>query len=156
MEVLKARNDPTDTVVSMLVNVFTALSVTISFLILSLGTKHYIDGMVKADYPVDSAQGIRSRYFRYVIFFSIVLVIALSNQSGLFKIMEGFTTLSLNLEAGLFIIYMFYISRAHNVDSDNIPLPLSSLASYVIVGFSGLYLLMAVFVDSVLYVPSTF
>lgn len=155
MQVLQARNDPMDTVISFLVNLFTALSVTISFLIMSIGTKHYIDGEVKSRYENDSqTQQAQARQIRYLLFFSIMLAIALFNPQGLFKIMIGFTALALNLEAGVFIIYMLYTSRDEYAETA--PDPLSPLAARLIMVFVGVYYCAAVLIDLFFYIPTIF
>lgn len=152
--VLKARGDSLDWVVVLLVNIFTALSITISFLVMSLGMKHFIDGEARDQSTPDSRFGYdTNRRFKYVLYFAIVLATAVSSPTALFKIMEGVTGLSVNIEAGLFVLYMAYVSRKM---TNEIPAPLSSAHFIGLLLFVGSYFSTAILVDVLFYLPHVF
>ncbi|CAN8065723.1 unnamed protein product [Agarophyton chilense] len=153
IKVLKCRHDELDAIISFIVNLFIAVSVTVSFLVMSMGMKHYIDGSVK-DSTDSGTDYDSSRWARYAIYFSVVLATALSNPHGVFKIMEGVTTLALNIEAGAYILYMLYQSRKNDEDC-GIPAPLSQLHVSLIYTFVGLYFVLVVSIDAFYYLPSS-
>lgn len=152
VKVLQCRNDSLDSVISFIVNLFIVVSITVSFLVMSMGMKHYLDGHAreKAESPEDYHS---ARALRYLICFGIVLATALANPHGLFRIMEGVTTLALNIEAGLFILFMLYMARSYDSAHRAFLSPLSAAFIYVVVG---LYFLTVVCVDSFYYLPRTF
>lgn len=155
IQTLQARNDTLDSIVSLLVNIFIALSVTVSFLVMSMGMKHFIDGEVQSHVTTDSTISVNTnRRIKYLVYFSIILIVALTNPAAIFKIMEGSTSLALNIEAGLFVLYMLHTSRKSE-EFTSVPAPLSSLQVTVLIVFGGFYFLSAVFVDLFLYIPST-
>lgn len=154
IEVLEAKEDQLDWVIALLVNIFIALSVTISFLVMSLGMKHFIDGQAQSQSTPSSRFGYdTNRRFKYVLHFAVILTTAVGNPTALFKIMEGVTALSLNMEAGLFVLYMLYSGRSMTKE---IPAPLSRNHFVGLVLFVGLYFGSAVLIDLVFYLPSAF
>lgn len=154
IDVLKAREDRLDWVIALLVNIFITLSITISFLVMSLGMKHFIDGMARNHSTPNSRFGYDTkRRFNYILYFAIVLTMAVSNPTALFKIMEGVTALSLNMEAGLFVLYMTYVGRSMTKE---IPAPLSPTHFIGLVLFVGVYFGSAVLIDLVFYLPHAF
>lgn len=177
IEVLKASHDRLNAVVALLVNLFIALSITVSILVMSVGMFHFIEGSVRSKAThsssseetesVDEEAQLNSEnnrlslsasyqlLFRYGLCVGIILMIAVLNPSGIFKIMEGVTTLALNLEAGVFIIYMFYTSRTDASENGlSIPAPLSAFYARLLVGLVSIYYVSAVLIDAVFYIPT--
>lgn len=154
IQVLQSRGDALDGIVALLVNLFIAISVTISFLVMSVGMKHYIDGTV-ADSQTAHSRNEFNRNIKYLVCFCVILATALTNPKGLIKIMEGTTTLALNVEAGLFVVYMMYTSRTSDFRT-SIPSPLSDIQATALTFFVGIYFIVAIFVDIVFYIPSIF
>lgn len=153
IEVLKARGDGVDWIISLMVNIFIVLSVIISFLVMSVGMKHYIDGGVQS---TSSRMGHNPNIRRWVMYFSafaVVLTTAVANPTALLKIMEGFTSLSLNVEAGLFVSYMFIVGRQMG---KSIPAPLPIGVSRVLISVVLIYFATAVLVDAFFYIPNSF
>jgi len=62
----------------------------------------------------------------YSIFFGFILLIALLNPSGFLAVMEGGTSLGLNLQTGTFMVMMLAFSR-NNYENYNIPLPVHDI-----------------------------
>ncbi|PXF44741.1 hypothetical protein BWQ96_05500 [Gracilariopsis chorda] len=151
VKVLQCRKDSLDSVISFIVNLFIVVSITVSFLVMSMGMKHYLDGQAreKAESPQDYDY---ARGFRYLVCFGIVLGTALANPHGLFRIMEGVTTLALNIEAGLFMLFMLYVARSDDGGEHSLLSPLAASFVYLFVGF---YFLTVVCVDSFFYLPRT-
>lgn len=183
MEVLQASHDKFNGIVAVLVNLFIAISVTISFLVMSVGMLHFITGSVSKNHRTATTSSTSSlstsswskRFFdslflRYWVGgVGIVYVIALSNPAGLLHIMEGVTTLALNLEAGVFIVYMFYVARTSPTlhynregrDGDQATAMAAFDAGYLsrrhaafIVTYLVMYFTIAVLVDLLIYMPS--
>lgn len=158
MEVLKASHDNLNVVIAFLVNSFIAISVTVSFLVMSVGMLHFLKGSVSSPSHNASSSAlstvINSLFSRYWLSFAFVLSIALCNPAGLLKIMEGATSLALNLEAGAFVVYMFYMSRTTNdteaVASGSVP----ALYTAVIIAYLIIYYASAVLVDVIVFIPS--
>ncbi|CDF39737.1 unnamed protein product [Chondrus crispus] len=154
IEVLQARGDQLDWLMALLVNIFIALSITVSFLVMSLGLKHFLDGQARDRTTSTTSMAYDSyRILQYAQHYLFVLVIAVFNPTGLFKIMEGITGLSLNVEAGLFILYMLHIGRRMN---KQIPAPLSHTHVLVVLWYAGAYFGSAVLVDILFYLPHAF
>lgn len=158
IQVLQASHDKLNTIVAFLVNVFIAVSLTISFLVMSVGLLHFVDGSINHRMWNTDASAIKralnSRFARYWVSFAVILLIALLNPAGLLKIMEGVTTLALNLEAGVFVVYMYYSSRI-NFDGARPHASgfLTSSQAAVVITYLVMYFTTAVLVDVVLYIP---
>ena len=150
IEVLSGRDDKLDFIIALLVDIFIVVSITISFMVMAIGLLHYTDSQSKS---VAESRNHDPKYYQYALSFgsfSIVLSIAVLNPSGFIKIMEGLTTLFLNLEAGLFVIYMLYITRNRNTQ---IPAPLTPNNTVGLIGFVATYFIIAIFVDIVFFLP---
>lgn len=152
---LRSRHGKLDTVVVLLVNTFIALSIAISFTVMSVGMKHYIDGEARSQsQPPDARFGYNvNRRSKYLLCYTIVLLSALGNPKGIFKIMEGVTALSANIELGLLLVYMLYVGRSMVKE---IPAPLSAWQATSIIGYVTLYFSVAVLVDVIFFLPRTF
>lgn len=152
---LRSRHDELDTVIVLLVNTFIALSITVSILVMSVGMKHYIDGAAQSQLQ-SSNSSFRynvNRGSKYLLAYGFVLLCALGNPEGIFKIMEGVTGLSANIELGLILIYMLYVGRKMTKE---IPAPLSPWHVASIIGYVTLYFSVAVVVDVIFFLPSSF
>lgn len=157
MEVLKASQDKLNVVIAMLVNSFIAISVTVSFLVMAVGMLHFVKGSISSPSTSEGPPSpIKSLFTRYWLSFAVILSIALCNPAGLLKIMEGATSLALNLEAGVFVVYMFYISRAmhHTCDTGVIPGTLPAWQAGIIISYLIVYYVSAVLVDTFVFIPS--
>jgi hypothetical protein len=99
---------------STIVDLFVLVSVTVSYVTMSSGTKHTLDGMImdlSERYTVISQSPNKYRFGMYALNFGCVLLVALLNPSGFLMIMEVFTSLALNLEAGVFVVIMLFVSN---------------------------------------------
>lgn len=154
IDVLQERGDDLDWFIALLVNIFIALSITVSFLVMSLGLKHFLDGQAHDRSTSNSRMGYNTyRRLLYAAHYLSVLGIAVFNPTNLFEIMEGITGLSLNVESGLFILYMMYVGR--NMEK-TIPAPLSDTSAHVVYGLAGTVFGGAVLVDILFYLPRIF
>lgn len=186
MEVLEATHDRLNFIVAILVNTFIAVSLTISFLVISIGMLHFIKGSVSHvnneeehdenvtldsnDIFVESGNRNRSRtglatkflnsaFVRYWVGgVGFIYVTAILNPKGVLRIMEGVTSFALNVEAGIFVVYMLYTSRltAEDVEegSHNTGL-MSRKQAAVVITYMVMFFSVAVFVDGVFYLPTT-
>lgn len=170
MEVLTLSDNKLNSIIGFLINLFIAISLTISFLVVSLAMLHYINGSVTHSNAPSSTSSsffkslVQSRFVRFwlggVLF---IYVFAILNPKGVLKIMEGITTLALNCEAGVFVVYMFHQSRLvgnnyHEEDQEdpsNAGYLSNSVAklctTYMVVFFS-----IIVLVDLLFYLPKSF
>lgn len=124
VEVLE-KNYPQFTWITYVVSIFIMVSVTVSFVTLSTGFKHMLDGYVKSFINAMKQETsiihrvVNHPYVRWMrrpdIVFQLalycacwlgILVIAQLNPQSIFYVMEVFTSMSLNLEAGLFVSWM--------------------------------------------------
>lgn len=157
MQVLSKYHDKTNSILAALINLFTAVSITISFLIMSVGTLHFLNGS-EANF-----QSLRNSSFKFLyslpakywFTYAFILIVSLSNPTGLFKILEGVATLALNLEAGAFVVYMFYISRWVSRADCPPSGSLSPLHATVLITWLTIYFGVVCFIDTVIYIPST-
>eukprot|EP01080_Neovahlkampfia_damariscottae_P007420 gene7420-11743_t len=144
--------------VGYLVAIFIMISITVSFIAMSSGLKHMLDGYVKAFLSSSENEGsipnrIVSKFKHsglflqfglYGIFYTIITIIGMLNPKGFLVILETFTSLALNLESGFFIAYMVWTSK--KVDKE-IPAPLPKWFVYVTVLFTAGYFLSSVIYD---------
>lgn len=163
MQVLEATHDKTNYVVALLVNFFIVVSITVSMVILSVGMIHYIKGSVTSSNSRSNSEGGVNAsdegqlFMRYFASYLMVLGLTLYNAKALFRVMEGLLTIVIGLEAAIFFVYMFVVGRADAVeaqDTTSIPFSVTPLHAKVLVGFSLMYYVAAVVIDSVVYLPS--
>lgn len=161
---------------AVLVQVFIMISITVSFVTISSGMKHMLDGYVKsfsnavsntngrisqlADWlERKSPRGIFSKtklqplvlqFSLYIVFFASILIIALFNPKSFLAVMEVFTSMSLNMEAGLFIAIMMFRSRSlAKYKHIKIPLPMSKYLTVSIWPVAAYFLFACVFAQYV-------
>ena len=68
---------------------------------------------------------MRYQFSLYVLFFGMVVLVASLNPKGFLVVLEVFTSLALNVESGLFVALMVYLSRKPQYDTVPIPLRMS-------------------------------
>jgi len=123
--------------IANLVDVFIVFSITVSFVTMSLATKHVLDGFARSWRGGNGTVNPRSRVpqflqrvyrvhipifvrriLLYGFFFGLVLLLAVLNPEAFLSMMEKVTSMALNLESGFFIVLMFTKARriTHNFD----------------------------------------
>lgn len=162
------KNYPQFTWISYVVSVFIMVSVTVSFVTLSTGFKHMLDGYVKSFInSMNKDKSLLNRivnhpYVRwtrrpelvfqgtlyFVCWFSI-LVVAQLNPQSIFYVMEVFTSMSLNLEAGLFVSWMMASACWGKFSHLNILAPLPRVVQWFFIVVA-LYFIFAVGYDIVI------
>lgn len=154
--------------IGYLVAVFIMVSITVSFMAMSSGLKHMLDGWIKSfnswtSKPNSYGHSIVRRcgsisvwlqFSMYVFFFALVLILALLNPKSFLVILEVFTSLALNMESGFFIAWMVWTSKRYYKQS--IPLPLPNWFVYLTIWFCGGYFLFACIWDVAYHVTSLF
>lgn len=130
--------------IGILVEIFISTSISVSFVTMSSGLKHVLDGYAKSFKKASKSKskGILGRimsllqrftrhptlviqFTLYILFFGIILIVALLNPKSFFIVMEVFASLALNLESGFFITIMYFISRTYQLP---IPVKLPRIA----------------------------
>lgn len=159
MEVLSSSKNNLNIAIAFLVNLFIAISLTVSFLVMSVGTLHFIKGSITDNTAVlnnFASRLMNSLSVRYVATYSFVLLVALRNPTGLMKILKGVTTVALNLEGGVFVIYMYYICRK-NLTTEQLSLSgsLPPVYARTLTLSLFLYFSFTVLIDMVFYIPGT-
>lgn len=157
---------------AVVVQVFIMISITVSFITISSGMKHMLDGYVKSFTTVvsttdgrmsrlaawlehKSPKGIFSRatlqplvlqFSLYIGFFAAILIVAFFNPKSFLNVMEVFTSMSLNMEAGLFIAIMMFRSRSIAKFKDvKIPLPMSKYLAMTVWPVAAYFLFACVY-----------
>lgn len=74
---------------------------------------------------VFAGTSMRYQFSLYVLFFGMVVLVASLNPKGFLVVLEVFTSLALNVESGLFVALMVYLSRKPQYDTVPIPLRMS-------------------------------
>jgi amino acid permease len=111
--------------IATFIDVFIMLSISISFVTMSLGTRHVLDGVAItwADSKAAWARRIDCQWRKFpwrraVLYFFTwvpIYIIAQTNPRSFLTVMEKVTSLGLNLEAGVFICMM--VSNAYRMHS---------------------------------------
>lgn len=159
MQVLSNSQDNLNTVIAFTVNLFIALSLTVSFLVMSVGTLHFLKGSVSDTTTRGSgsvSRLINSLSVRYWATYAFILLVALRNPTGLLKILKGVTTVALNLEGGVFLVYMYYICRK-KLTPEQVSLSgsLSVAHARALIACLFLYFSFTVLIDLIFYIPGT-
>ncbi|CAL8255756.1 unnamed protein product [Merluccius merluccius] len=129
--------------VSELIQVFIAISITVSFLVMGSAMKHTIDGLVSSlwtdrlevlskawerRFPtrlhVCSAKSLASGCMS-LLAFGTIFVISACDPRGFVVMLDKVVSLFLNTEVGLFVFAMLQASSAHRFQHLSIPLPVS-------------------------------
>lgn len=159
MQVLSSTQSNLNNVIAFLVNFFISVSLTVSFLVMSVGTLHFLEGSV-SDSPTTSGSLVsrlsNSLPVRYWATYAFILLVALQNPTGLMKILKGVTTVALNLEGGVFVVYMYYTCRKH-LTTEQVSLSGSLPPTYAktLTTCLFLYFSFVVLVDLIFYIPGT-
>ena len=157
------RDHPQYAWVSVLVKTFIVVSITVSYISMSMGFKHALDGWVKA--PSERTRALLARIrskacfarfapaalhqlILYVPCFGFILFVAWINPGGFLLVLETFGTLVLNLESGAFLAYMVLLR--FRAGFEPVPLPLDSWVRHSCVPVA-LYFLFAVAYDVVVF-----
>lgn len=163
IQVLHSRGGAFNGAIAFFVNLFIAVSVTVSFFVMATGMVNYLDGLVSSvtmGYALDSRKPGLLRATNYVFWFGTVLLIAVLNPAGFVKILEGVTSFSLNFEAGVFIMVMFVVSRNREEFEDGFLVHLSaslpSSFAIALVVIVGSYFAGAVLIDAIFFLPKAF
>jgi hypothetical protein len=165
------KNFPEFNWLAWLVQFFIILSITVSFVTISSGLKHMLDGYVKTFNELAQkketllnriteklARVVRRpdiffQFLLYFINFALILIVAQVNPSQFFIVMEVFTSAALNLESGVFVALMLWTSTRRTDIQIPVPLPRWCIHTLWIVGA---YFLFAVLYDIVYHVAAIF
>eukprot|EP00871_Galdieria_phlegrea_P005105 jgi/Galph1/5596/GphlegSOOS_G4278.1 len=136
--------DTVPRLVSFLVNVFICVSVTVSFVVMGSGLKNALDGLSYRWTRMNVNSGFseflnkcgdnRIRVSLYFVLFGLIVVLAASNPHSFLNILEGFTSVCLNMEAGFFIGWML-LSSISVTNSMELVLPLRK-NTMIILGYT--------------------
>ncbi|CAL8269280.1 unnamed protein product [Arctogadus glacialis] len=129
--------------VSELIQIFIAISITVSFLVMGSAMKHTIDGLVSSFWTdrlevlskawerrfstrlhVFSAKSLASGCVS-LLAFGTIFVISACDPRGFVVMLDKVVSLFLNTEVGLFVFAMLQASKAHRFQHLSIPLPVS-------------------------------
>ncbi|XP_039614786.1 uncharacterized protein si:ch211-51h4.2 [Polypterus senegalus] len=129
--------------VAWVTEVFIAVSITVSFLVLGSTMKHTIEGWVNSVWsaPDDAMSGHLQRCSTFLskscnlkslahqllclLAFGLIFIVAVCNPKGFVVILDKVASFTLNLEAGLFIFLMLRKSRSEPFKRHILPLPIS-------------------------------
>eukprot|EP00049_Salpingoeca_infusionum_P024728 m.16780 g.16780 ORF g.16780 m.16780 type:complete len:657 (+) comp7236_c0_seq1:141-2111(+) len=117
-----------------LVGSFILVSITVSYMTIGSAMKHMLDGQSRTHspdgisddgtlyakcwmcFPESARTELVQRLLYYLFWFTLVLIIAQVNPQGFLMVLEIFTSLSLNIEAGAGVCLLFYIARKQDMD----------------------------------------
>lgn len=140
-----------------LVKFFIAISVTVSFLVIGAGLYNYITGIsltLSTHYTNLSPTFLTVSLSLF--WFGVILALSVLNPKGFMVLLEGFTSLALNMEAGLFLIGMFYWSRVGKENKEELPGRLGNGMGKMIVGGCGVFYGVTFVVDCVYFAKKIF
>ncbi|KAM7388768.1 hypothetical protein PAMP_024918 [Pampus punctatissimus] len=149
--------------VAELIQVFIAISVTVSFLVMGSAMKHTIDGLVSSLWSsrlewlskawernlpnkqhVCSARSM-AKGFMSLLGFSVIFIVSVCDPRGFVVILDKVVSFSLNTEVGLFVFIMLRESREDRFQHLSVPLPVGDCV------FSLTWLLPTYFLFAVTY-----
>ncbi|XP_008304766.1 uncharacterized protein LOC103376175, partial [Stegastes partitus] len=149
--------------VAELIQVFIAISVTVSFLVMGSAMKHTIDGLVSSLWTsrlewlskawernlpnkqhMCSAKSM-AKGFMSLLGFSIIFIVSVCDPRGFVVMLDKVVSFSLNTEVGLFIFIMLRESREDRFQQLAVPLPVGDFV------FSLSWLLPTYFLFAVTY-----
>jgi len=119
--------------IATLINVFIVLSITVSFITMSTGMKHVLEGFVRSsqqEYPITTTNFLdrlkymgpnSKRALLFILSFGIIYVVAQTNPKGFIIVLEYFTSFALNVEIGIFVSFMMGYSRTSKWRQYTIP-----------------------------------
>ncbi|VDI35209.1 Hypothetical predicted protein [Mytilus galloprovincialis] len=113
---------PEYTWVSLLVESFIVVSITVSFLVSGAVLYHTLTGLMKSLWPKDKESAYKSKKICCngecvcnkivsLFLFSIVFLVAMLDPRGFVEMLEKYSSLTINLEAGLFVFLMMLSAR---------------------------------------------
>lgn len=158
IETLQARGGHLNVVIAVLINVFIAISLTISFFVMGIGMKHTLDGQLTGfmSEATPRYRRLTTKALYYLVWFGAVFIIAYVDPHGFITLLAGVTSLSLNVEAGVFIMYMLVQSRRQSRNQAVLDPALSDRTAGILVLCVGTYFTVAVLIDILLYLPRAF
>lgn len=130
-EIIRAKY-PEYTWVSLLVESFIVVSITVSFLVSGAVLYHTLTGWIKSLWPKDKESAYKSKKICCngecvcnkvvsLFLFSIVFVVAILDPRGFVEMLEKYSSLTINLEAGLFVFIMMLSARKKYTLQHKIP-----------------------------------
>ena len=154
IQALKKHGGNMNNLAAFLVNLFTAVSVTVSFFIMGIGMKHTLDDQLRSlisrrSSPLKQLFCTMTYYF---LFYGSITVLAMMNPKAFIKILAGITSLILNVEAGVFIMFMLLQSRRQIWNHSILDTTLSDATVAVLAIAVGGYFVSAVLIDVILYI----
>jgi len=107
--------------IATVINVFIMLSITVSYITMSTGMKHVLDGFLRAS----ASHPPQAKYLQwfnrmnpllkkatfFVVSFGAIYLVAQTNPQGFIIVLEYFTSFGLNMEAGVFLTWMIGNAR---------------------------------------------
>ncbi|XP_035863574.1 uncharacterized protein si:ch211-51h4.2 isoform X3 [Sander lucioperca] len=146
-----------------LIQVFIAISVTVSFLVMGSAMKHTIDGLVSSVWisrlewlskawernlpnkeHICSARGV-AKGFMSLLAFLVIFIVSVCDPRGFIVMLDKVVSFSLNTEVGLFVFIMLRESREDRFQHLAVPLPVGDCV------FSLSWLLPTYFLFAVTY-----
>lgn len=157
IQALKRHGGNANNTAAFFVTLFTGISVTVSFFVMGMGMKHTLDDQLRAMIS-RRASPIRRFFTRaayYMIFFGSIIALALHNPHAFIRVLAGITSFSLNIEAGIFIVYMLHQSRRNIWNHTVLETSLTARTVALLVVGLTLYFITAVVIDLTLYLLRT-
>ncbi|XP_034149686.1 uncharacterized protein si:ch211-51h4.2 isoform X2 [Esox lucius] len=150
--------------VAELIQIFIAVSITVSFLVMGSAMKHTIDGLVNSHCNTklewmskvwertlpQSFHRCSSRSFASglmsLLAFGIIFIVSSCDPSGFVVMLDKVVSFSLNTEVGLFFFLMLRASRSERFQHLTVPLPVGQLV-FQLYWILPIYFLFAVAYD---------
>ncbi|XP_031641813.1 uncharacterized protein LOC116353057 [Oncorhynchus kisutch] len=127
--------------VAELIQIFIAISITVSFLVMGSAMKHTIDGLVNSHWNTKlewmskvwertlpqsfhrcSSRGLANGLIS-LLAFGIIFIVSSCDPRGFVVMLDKVVSFSLNTEVGLFIFVMLRASRSEGFQHLTVPLP---------------------------------
>lgn len=185
MKVLKASGNQSNILVASMINAFIAISLTITTMLISVGMLHFLNGFAFDHRDIDEEQRVygsirtsgdssavdgdsdgRMRWISRMLNSTRILccigcvaavyIVAGLNPEGLLTVMEGFSSLTINIETGTFVAYMLYVSGSMRENIEEPHLKSALMPKWlvaVIITFISVVSSTAIIVDGVFYLP---
>ncbi|XP_055868973.1 uncharacterized protein LOC106070099 isoform X1 [Biomphalaria glabrata] len=142
---LLQRDHPQFTWVAILIQVFIAISITVSYLTIGTALHHTVGGIVqfmspsRAGTTLSKAKSKKKLSQEWLIktglslvAFVIVFLVAMLDPQGFVDILEKFVSFTMNVEVGIFVFLMLLFSHHGSFKHLDLPLPLSKCLYYFI------------------------
>ncbi|XP_071949688.1 uncharacterized protein [Antedon mediterranea] len=126
------------------IQIFIAVSVTVSYLTYGTAMKHMLGGVLEATIGKKTSSDNEAinklhrvtqlRVFQPVVFlmiYAIICVVCMTNPTGFVNILEFFSSALLNIELGLFVFLMIQGSRKEKYRNINTPWKLPEMLYYL-------------------------